>query len=334
MNEPSRNENELLAELRGPLAAMRDSLGAVRMERPAEVIIAAGRSRRRRALALRSAVAAAAAAVTASATVLLAGGTSQPASPSGGVPAYTAAYVIGQVRSALADTDMVMQTTYSFSPSFPSITQWSYGDRFSMIQLGPVPPTLSPGTPLAHGQTRLAAGTAVIGGRLAYVVVNYSLRQWYLASRQEAAPAGCSTGLDAVEFDGTVNWPSYLQQALSCGEFRYSGQATVDGRTAIKLTASVRGPSSWAKGPHPDRARSHIDAALYVDPSTYVPLQVMWSNTGQSPDSARARGTIREDVSLLQPTPANTAKATLSVPIGFRRVHSSAFSGPVFQYYG
>jgi hypothetical protein len=334
MNEPDRNEDELLAELRGPLTAIRDSLGGVRMERPAKAIIAAGRSRKRRALALRTAAATAAAAVAASATVLLVGGAGQPKSPNAGIQAYTAAYVIGQVRSALADTDMVMQTTYSFSPPFPSITQWSYGGRFSMTQSGSRPPSLSPGTPWAHDQTRLAAGTAVIDGRLVYVVINYGLRQWYLASRQGVTPAGCSTRLDMVEFDGTVDWPSYLRQALSCGEFRYSGQATVDGRAAIKLTASVRGPSSWAEGPHPDRAWPHVDAALYVDPSTYVPLQVMWSNTGQSADSVRARGTIREDVSLLQPTPANIAKATVSVPAGFRRVHGSAFGGPVFQYFG
>jgi hypothetical protein len=131
-----------------------------------------------------------------------------------------------------------------------------------------------------------------------------------------------------------VDWPTYLRQALSCGEFRYSGHATVDGRSAIKLTASVRGPSSWADGPQPDRASPHVDAALYVDPSTYVPMRVIWSNTGQSPGSALASGTIREDVRLLPPTPANVAKATVSVPGSFRKVHASTFGGPVFQFFG
>jgi hypothetical protein len=332
MNEPDTNQDELLAVLREPLTAMRDSLGGVRMERPAEAIIAAGRSRRRRLLTLRAAVAAAAAAVTAAATVWLAGGTGQQASR-GGISAHTAAYVIGQVNSALADDDMVVQTSYSFSPPFPSITQWSYGDRFSMIQYGSGRPGQAAGTRWAPDQARLASGTAVINGRLVYVVVNYGLRQWYPASQQGVAPARCSTRLDMVEFDGAVDWPSYLRQALSCGEFRYSGQATVDGRSAIKLTASVRGPSSWANGPHPDRSWPHVDAALYVDPSTYVPVRVMWSNTGQSPGSVPARGTISEDITLLPPTPANIAKATVSVPASFRRAHRSAFGGPVFQYF-
>jgi hypothetical protein len=329
-----KNEDELLAMLREPLAAMRDWMDGVHMERPAEAIIAAGRSRRRRSLGLRTAAAAAAAVVTASATVWLSGGTSQHASPSGAIPAHTAAYVIGQVRSALADNDMVVQTTYSFSPSFPSITQWSYGERFSMIQSVSARRNYARGVARAPDQARLAAGTALIKGRLAYVIVDYGLRQWYPASRQGAASAGCLTRLDIVEFDAAVDWPSFLRQALSCGEFRYSGQATVDGRSTIKLTASVRGPSSWARGPHPDWACPHVDAALYVDPSTYVPVQVIWSNTGQGQGSAPARGTIREAVSLLPPTSANIAKATVLVPGGFRKARASAFAGPVFQYFG
>ena len=323
MNGPGRNEEQLLAALRGPLSAIRDSLDGVRMERPAEAIIAAGRSRWRRARALRAVAAAAAVVVTATAVTWVATGAGQPASQGGGIQAYTASYVIGQVRSALADNDMVMQTTYSFSPRFPSVTQWSYDGRFSMTQSGSA----------ADGHGRLAAGTAVIHGRLVSVVVDYGLREWSPAPVQGATPAGCSTRLDVVESDGPVDWPAYLRQALSCGEFRYSGQAMVDGQDAIKLTASVRGPASWADGPHPDRATPHVEAALYVDPSTYVPVRMIWSNTGQSPSSMPARGTISEDVRLLPPTPANVAKATVSIPPRFREAHDGSFSGPVFQFF-
>lgn len=334
MNKPARNTEELLAVVRGPLTAMRDSLGTVRMERPAEAIIAAGRSRRQRALLLRAAAATAGTVVTALAVVWAAGSIGQPASRGAGIQAQTASYVIGQVRTALADNNMVMQTTYSFSPRFPAITQWSYRDRFSMIQSESDPPSLGPGPPGARDLARVAAGTAVIKGRLAYVVADYGLREWSPAPREGPATAGCATRLDIVESDGPVDWPSYLRQALSCGEFRYSGQATVDGRSAIKLTASVRGPSSWAHGPHPDRDSPHVDAALYVDPSTYVPMRVIWSNTGQGAGSARASGTISEDVRLLPPTPANTAKATLHLPAGFSKAHGTALAGPVFQFLG
>jgi len=323
MNGPTRNEEQLVAALRGPLSAIRDSLDGVRMERPAEAIIAAGRSRCRRGLALRAVAAAAAAVVTATAVTWVTTGVGQPASHGGGIQAYTASYVIGQVRSALADNDMVMQTTYSFSPRFPSVTQWSYDGRFSMTQSA---------TAGADGHGRLVAGTAVIRGRLVNVVVDDGLREWSPAPGQGAAPAGCSTRLDVVESDGPVDWPSYLRQALSCGEFRYSGYAMVDGRDAIKLTASVRGPASWAEGPHPDRTAPHVNAALYVDPSTFVPMRMIWKNSGQSADSTPARGTISEDVRLLPPTPANVAKATVSVPARFRKVHDGSLSGPVFQF--
>ncbi len=331
MNEPARNTEELLAALRGPVMAMRDSLGGVRMKRPAEAIIAAGRSRRQRALALR---AAAAAVVAASATVWVTASVGQPTPHGGGIQAYTASYVIGQVRSALANNDMVMQTTYSFSPQFPSITQWSYDGNFSMIQSGSAAHTTAPGTPTAYGHGRPAAGTAVRDGRPSYVVVDYGLREWSPETRPGVTPAGCSTRLDIVESGGPVDWPSYLRQALSCGEFRYSGYGRVDGHSAIKLTASVRGPASWAQGTHPDPATPHVDAALYVDPSTYVPMRVIWSNTGQSSGGARARGTISEDVRLLPPTPANVAKATVSIPAGFRKVRDGTFGGPVFQFFG
>lgn len=266
---------------------------------------------------LRAAAAAALAVVTASAVVGLTA--SRPAARP--ARAYTAAYVIGQMRSALAGSDMVMRTTFSFSPTFPPVTQWRYGSRYSMTQQAP-------------GHRRLAAGTAVISGRLAYVAADYKLKEWSAKPGRPVTPAGCSAQLDVVESGGPVDWPAYLRQALSCRQFRYVGRVQIGGRTAIELRASVRGPASWATTRRPGQASPHVSAALYVDPATYVPLQVIWRNTGQRPDGSPAHGTVREDVRLLPPSRGNVAKATVPVPASFRKVPGTAVAGPVFPLLG
>jgi hypothetical protein len=303
------------------------------MRRPAEQVIAAGRRRRRHALILRGG-AAATAAVCAAAAVFAVTGLRGPGLRSAAVSAYTAAYVIGQVSTALASNDMVMQTSYTFSPAFPRVTQWSYGDRFSMTQSGYVPQPANPGVPRAQGNVSSAAGTALVNGSPAYVVVSYRLREWHRAAMRMIPAAGCSTRLDIVESGGPVDWPGYLRQALSCGEFRYAGQQNLHGKAAIELTGSMPGPSLWAQGPRPAGAAPQVSATLYVDPLTFVPVQVVWNNTGQSPAGQPAHGAIREDVRLLPPTPANVAKATLRIPAGFRKAPDAAFGGPVFRYLG
>jgi hypothetical protein len=45
-------------------------------------------------------------------------------------------------------------------------------------------------------------------------------------------------------------------------------------------------------------------------------------------------GSVRQDIRILPPTPRNIAKASVTVPAGFRTVPDSSFGGPLFPYFG
>lgn len=327
MNSKSpMNDDELLAAVRGSLAAARDSLDAVRMERPVEALIATARARRaRRVLAVRAAVAcgAAAAAVAGVLAVTGARGVTPARESASAAQARTTAYVIGRVRDAVAQNNMVVQALYTFSPAFPAIAQWSYRGHFSMMQSGLMH---VPGVPWAQGQVSFGAGTATHNGKLTYVQVDYRHHEWYPTPQQGFMPSQCSAGLDIVEFAGApVDWPTYIQRALSCRLFKVAGHALVDGQETIKVTGSMTERHS------PPYTTMRTDAVLYVNRSTYMPVRVTWSNLTRAADGKALLGTIREDVRLLPPTARNIARASIPIPAGFRNVPGDPFGGPVFQ---
>jgi hypothetical protein len=332
------NEDEVLGVVRGSLTAVRDSLDGVHMERPVEALVARGRARRvRRTLAIRAAVACGTAAVTAAALLAVIGGASgTPArtGPGGAAQAHTVADVIGRVKKALTETNMVMQTETTFSPAIPMVMQWNYRGNIRMTQSGFMPPAAVEGLPWAQGQESWGYGTATINGKLAYVQVDYRRHEWYATGDGGFIPNQCPVGLDIAE-SNPVDWPPFIQQALSCGEFRIAGHALVNGKETIKITGSQTSPNWWARVPHAEgRGALQVDATLYVDPSTYLPVRVLWSNVTHWRDGRPLRGLVSEDIRWLSPTPANVAKASVTIPGGFRRVPDGSFGGPVFQIYG
>ena len=92
-------------------------------------------------------------------------------------------------------------------------------------------------------------------------------------------------------------------------------------------------PGFWS-GPHGERQTLHADATLYVDLSTYLPVRVIWNNSSRTPDGKPLHGTVRQDIRVLPPTPRNVARASVTVPAGFRSVPDGSFGGPVFPYFG
>jgi hypothetical protein len=234
--------------------------------------------------------------------------------------------VIRRVENALAQNDtvvhMVVQTVYTFSPAFPPITEWSYRGHFSMMQSGVMK---VPGVPWAQGPVSFGAGTAAVNGKLVYVQVDYRHHEWYPTSSMDFNPPACSAGLDVVEFNGPADWSVYMRQALSCGRFKVAGHALVDGNETIKITGSMMEPHS------PRYTTMRTDATFFVDPSTYVPVRVIWSNLTHAADGKPLHGTVREDVRLLRPTPRNVSRASVPIPARFRSVPGDPFGGPVFQ---
>jgi hypothetical protein len=248
------------------------------------------------------------------------GAAGAPARPA---QARTAAYVVKRIENALAAKNMVVRTKYTFSPVFPAIVQWNYRGNFSSAQSGFV---WLKGSPWAQGQESWGNGTATSNGKRTYVEVDYRHHEWFPTSATGFAPDGCSSGPVWAESGGPANWTTYIRQALSCGEFKTAGHARIDGKETIKITGSLRG--TWL-----GHRALYVNATLFVDPSTYYPVRVIWSNRSKSPAGQPVRGTVRADIRILPPTPRNVARASITVPAGFRKVPDGSFGGPVFQFF-
>ncbi|MDX6394306.1 MAG: hypothetical protein QOJ73_5369 [Streptosporangiaceae bacterium] len=331
------NDDEVLGAVRGSLTAVRDSLDGVHMERPVEALVARGRARRvRRTVAIRAAVACGTAAVTAAVLAVTGGASGTPArtGPGGAAQAHPVADVMLRMENALAANNMVMQTETTFSPAFPAVMQWNYRGNIRMTQSGFMPPAGVKGLPWAQGLESWGYGTATINGKLTYVQVDYRRHEWYPTGEGGFMPNQCSIGLNIAE-SNPVDWPPFIQQALSCGKFRIAGHARVNGKETITITGSQTSPKWWAGVPHAEgRGGLQVDATLYVDPSTDLPVRVLWSNVTHLRDGRPLRGLVSEDIHWLPPTPANVARASVTIPAGFRRVPDGSFGGPLFQFYG
>ena len=112
-----------------------------------------------------------------------------------------------------------------------------------------------------------------------------------------------------------------------------AGHGLVNGQETIRLTGSLTAPHWWAALPHAQgRGALHVNATLYVDSATYLPVRVIWSNWSEAAAGKPLRGVVREDIRLLPPTARNVARATVTIPAGFRPVPDTSFGGPVFQF--
>jgi hypothetical protein len=281
--------------------------------------IARARSRRR----LTGVAAGTGVAAVATAVAVIAGTGAASIAPPAPAQVRTAAYVIKRVENALAGKNAVVRTEYTFSPAFPAITQWNYRGNFRSVQSGFM---WLKGSPWAQGQESWGIGTATIDGKQTSVQVDFRHHEWYSTPGFGSAPNGCSSGQVWAESGGPTDWATYIRQALSCGEFTIAGHARINGKETIKITGSMKG--TWL-----GHRTLLADATLFVDPSTYLPVQVIWSNRSSSADDKPLAGLVREDIRLLPPTPGNVAKASVTVPAGFRKVPSGTFGGPVFQFF-
>ena len=281
--------------------------------------IARARGRRR----LTAAAAGTSVAAVITAVAVIAGTGAASVAPPAPAQARTAAYVIKRVENALAVKNMVVRTEYTFSPAFPAITQWNYRGNFRSVQSGFM---WLKGSPWAQGQESWGVGTATIGGKRTSVQVDFRHHEWYSTPGFGFAPNGCSNGQVWAESGGPADWATYIRQALSCGEFKIAGQAEVNGEETIKITGSMKG--HWL-----GHSALFVDATLFVDPSTYLPVQVIWNNRSSSADGKSRSGVVREHIRVLPPTPRNVARTSVTVPAGFRKVPSGTFGGPVFQFF-
>jgi hypothetical protein len=298
------------------------------MRAPAGLAAEAGRRHRRRMAARVSAGCGGVAAVAAAAALLLAGGA--PAATGGsGTQARTVAYVVSRVKHALAGEHRVFygQTTSTYGPS----VTWVYGPRSRWEELtgtscGHVLPN-GDCTNQGGSERYLAQGTTRIVGKLTGVYVTYYNRKWSLSP--ETVPGNACSATARMEMSGvpvpTSHWSSFIEGTLACGTASVTGHVWIDDQETTKITgapvterlqageAKVLG-EKWARG----------EWTLYVNPETYLPVRIISATTTFGGPRASTRNASVTNVRWLTPTAANIAKATITIPPGFRRAASPA----------
>ncbi len=297
---------------------------------PAGLAHRASRQRRRR-LVIRGAVlgAAAAAAATAIAVAMTAAGTvAQPGSSL--AQARAAAYVVSHVKTALATEHNVFVGRTMSTGGQPSVT-WAYGahnrfEEFTGTQCGQV--NASGDCSHQGGSVRyLAAGTALVNGKLTGAYVTYFDHKYSLSPVYNTPASAC--GHAALTMGGppvpTAHWSSFIKATLDCGAANVTGHVRINGRETIQITGkpiTVRLSPGEAKSVHERYARALW--TLYVNPSSYLPVRMIGVTETFGGTGGHTRFESVTNVQWLPPTTANVAQALVSIPPGYHQVSSAA----------
>ena len=104
-----------------------------------------------------------------------------------------------------------------------------------------------------------------------------------------------------------------------------TGHVWINGQETTQITGkpiTVRLPPGEAKALGEKWTRG--EWTLYVDPATYLPVRIISATSTFGGPRARYIVARMTDVRWLKPTAANIAKATVTIPPGFRQVASPA----------
>jgi hypothetical protein len=261
----------------------------------------------------------------------------------GGVTnAQTTAYVIKRVQNALAAENFVIQgqatsaMTVSVhgrrvSSSNGPTMSWSYGDRSRFVEFtgNDCRQVLSDGSCPHRGGSGLylAAGTALIGGKLTGAYVTYFDHKYSLYPLGQTHVQACSRtaqlglGAPAVTMS---NWPAFIKAMLGCGEATVTGHARIGSveTTVIGGSIDVPLPKGYARTIR--EARERVRFALYVDSTTYLPVRAYGSDETYGGAGGPTISASVTNVQWLPPTAANIAKALVTIPPGYTQVSSPA----------
>jgi hypothetical protein len=313
------NDDGNLAIIRDRLAEARDCLDEMPATIPASQIIArAGRRRARRRLI--GAGAACAAAGVAILAVLTAGTDANSAAQ-----ARTVAYVTSRVENALATENLVF-VGRSDTKAMGDYVTWAYGQRnrweaYANGSLG----AITPSGPLPMKGPVWAQGTALVGGKLvgAYVTYfdhKYSL--WPLGSQPVSACSANAALSMAAPIIPTTHWSSYINATLACGAATVTGHVKIDGVETTEITGkpdTVKLSAGYSKAVKEQFATARW--TLYVNPVTYLPVRMVGSTETFGGSSGINTSVFVTNVQWLAATPANVAKALVTIPPGFHRFY-------------
>lgn len=298
---------------------------------PAGLAYRASRLRRRRRI-IRGTVGSVLAAATAAAAVAVAMTAAGTVAQPGGslAEARAAAYVVSRVKTALAAEHRVFVGSTLSTADEPSVT-WAYGahnrfEEFTGTQCGHV----NGSGDCSHqgGSVRyLAAGTALVNGKLTGAYVTYFDHKYSLSPVYSMPPSAC--GRAAIGMGGppvpTAHWSSFIHATLDCGAATVTGHVRINGQETIQITGkpvTVRLSPGYGKSVHERYARALW--TLYVNPSTYLPVRMIGVTETFGGSGGGTRFESVTSVHWLPPTPANVARALLIIPPGYHQVSSPA----------
>ena len=270
------------------------------------------RHNRKRRRTLRVAVASGAATAVAATAVAIAGVSGAFGPVPAGPATQTTAYVLRHVENALAPASVGNLVDFSrmvFPPGTPQ--QPVVGGINGGSTTGASSPWIV--ASMLHsdyrGSQRYSAyspsgkhvfdvGMSIGNGSATQTTVIYGDRTWWTATvpGRPGSP-GCSLGSIQLSGGPGNGWPAFIRSQLACGAYTVAGRQVVDGIDAIKITGQTSRPAF----------------ALFVDPATYLPIQL-------------DIGPLRMSFQWLPATPANLARLKVSVPAGFRQVPPPAQS--------
>jgi hypothetical protein len=289
--------------------------------------------RRRRRLAARGALAGGIAAVTAAAAALAVAAVGTGANPG---QAAAVAYVTSRVERALGRENLVF-VGRSDSPNFGSTVTWAYGSRSKFEEFWPAadyrdrmvigrpqwdfPPKL-------RGAPFLVSGTALIGGKLVAAYVTYFDHRYSLAPLGAQPASACSTN-EALTLGSpippTTHWTAFIAATLACGAASVTGHVRINGVQTTRITGrpvTVRLSPGYARAVHEQWATARW--TLYVNPSTYLPVRMYGSTQTYGGSAGGFTSSSVTNVTWLPATPANVARALVTIPPGFHRFYGPA----------
>jgi hypothetical protein len=300
---------------------------------PADLLARARTRVRHRRLAVRAALALGTAAVTAAAVVAV----TIPGTGSGVTNAQTTAYVIRRVQAALTAENSVIQGRATGSSTFAvrghqvransglTAMSWTYGSRSRILEFtgsdcGHALPN-GDCTNRGGSEPYWAQGTALIGGKLVSAYVTYYDHRYSVAPLGHYHLKPCSTTAQLVLGGPAVtmpNWPAFIKAMLGCDAATVTGHARIGGVEATVISGSVDVPLSKGYARTVKEKRVRVRFTLYVDSATYLPVRAYGSTETYGGASGRTVSASVTDVRWLAPTPANVAKALVTIPPGYQ----------------
>jgi hypothetical protein len=212
----------------------------------------------------------------------------------------------------------------------PSVT-WAYGahnrfEEFTGTQCGQV--NRSGDCSHQGGSVRyLAAGTALVNGKLTGAYVTYFDHKYSLSPVYNTPASAC--GHSALTMGGppvpTAHWSSFIRATLDCGAARVTGHVRINGQETIQITGkpiTVRLGRGEGRAVHEKYARALW--TLYVNPASYLPVRMIGVTETFGGSGGHTRFESVTNVRWLPPTSANVARALVTIPPGYHQVSSPA----------